>query len=231
MKFFILSLLICLQTSVSFAQTTTHTTEYLNDPRAKFILDKVSRTMKKDTTKTSTFTVIVKKANGKTDSVRGEMILKGFKYKIVLHTTGPREEYYDDGKTTAVYLQKEDEVTFDTVPDPAVMNRNKNAFSAYNLFTIYETRFHYHFMKEDTLNGRIIQHIDLYPLKPGNVNFHLLHLSIDKEKKRIVRITCFYKDGAEITYIIDSYTPNLVIPDSNFQFNPLKIRGDLRKDD
>lgn len=172
--------------------------------------------MKKDTTKTVALRLVANIPGVKTDTAHIEMTLKRYKYKLVLHKAGNREEYYNDGKTTAIYNQKTDEVAYDTAPDLATQKRNRT--SPGNLFTIHENGFYYHFIKEDTLDGTVMEYIDLFPEMPKKVNYHTIHLIIDKANNRITSITILNKDGSEIKYIVDSYIPNRAIPEHIFKF-------------
>jgi outer membrane lipoprotein-sorting protein len=213
-----LTISVCLLTTFSFSQTT----DSIYDPKAKTILDQVMKTMRADSTKTATFTITMKKADGTKDIKTGELIIKGNKYKIVLQKKIgdkiQKEEYYNDGRITAVYSESDNEVTYDNTPDPG-MQRNQNSISSADIFTIFGKDFKYKFIKEDTLNGRAVQYVDLYPEQSEKKNYHTVHLLIDKEKKQIITVIFVYKDGSIITYNIDTFTPNLPAPDSTFQFD------------
>lgn len=194
------------------------------DPKAKTILDEVSKTAKAYTTISATFTITMKKADGNTDIKNGSLIMKSGKYKITLENKMKdnkikKEEYYNDGKTTWVYSEKDNEVTIDDAPDPSKPKAG-NAISPNDIFTIHEKGFKYTYIKEETLSdGKVVQYIDLFPENPDKKNYHTVHLTIDKVKKQIINVIFVNKDGSTTTYAVKTFTPNLDIPDASFQFD------------
>ncbi|CAN5865201.1 hypothetical protein BH11BAC7_BH11BAC7_03530 [soil metagenome] len=192
------------------------------DPKAKAILDEVSKTAKAYLTISATFSITIKDASNKTDVKNGSIIMKSGKYKIVLDNkvkdVVKKEEYYNDGKTTWVYIEKDKEVTIDNAPDPA-KKKAENSISPNDIFTIHEKGFKYTFIKEETQNGKVVQIINLIPEKPDKKNYHTVKLTIDKAKKQIINVVFMNKDGSTITYNVKTFTPNTVIPDTTFQFD------------
>lgn len=203
----------------AFAQTPPKDPNY--DPKAKAILDEVSKTAKAYTTITATFSITVKKTDGKTDVKNGSVMMKGGKYKIVLENKiadkVKKEEYYNDGKTTYVYNEKDNEVTIDCVSAKAT---DDNSISPNDIFTIHEKGFKYKFIKEETQkDGKVVQLIELVPEKPEKKNYHKVKLVIDKAKKQIISVQFLNKDQTSTMYTIKIFTPNLEVPDSTFQFD------------
>ncbi|MDQ3111234.1 MAG: outer membrane lipoprotein carrier protein LolA [Bacteroidota bacterium] len=192
------------------------------DPKAKAILDEVSKTAKAYTSITATFSITVKQANNTTDVKNGSVIMKSGKYKIILENKVKeaikKEEYYNDGKTTWVYIEKDKEVTIDNAPDPT-KKKADNSISPNDIFTIHEKGFKYTFVKEETQNGRAVQLINLIPEKPEKKNYHTVKLTIDKVKKQIINVVFMNKDGSSITYNVKTFTPNTEVSDSVFQFD------------
>jgi outer membrane lipoprotein-sorting protein len=207
------------------------------DPKAKAILDEVSKTAKAYSTISATFSVTVKQANNTTDVKNGSVIMKGGKYKIILDNkvkdVVKKEEYYNDGKTTWVYIEKQKEVTIDYAPDPT-KKKAENSISPNDIFTIHEKGFKYTFIKEETQNGRVVQIINLFPEKPDKKNYHTVKVTIDKLKKQIINVVFLNKDGSSITYNVKTFTPNTEISDAMFQFDLKAHPGtsviDLRED-
>ena len=206
------------------------------DPKAKLILDDVSKTAKSYTTITATFSITIKKADNTSDVKNGSIIMKSGKYKITLENKVKevikKEEYYNDGKTTWVYSEKDKEVNVDNF-DPN-KKKTENSISPNDIFTIHEKGFKYKFIKEEIQNGKTVQLIDLYPEKPDKKNYHTVKLTIDKVKKQIINVVFLNKDGSTTTYTVKTFTPNLDVPDSTFQFDIKTHPGvsviDLRDD-
>jgi outer membrane lipoprotein-sorting protein len=223
----------------AFAQPPAQKTDPNYDPKAKLILDDVSKTAKSYATITASFSISLKKTDGTTDVKNGSIIMKSGRYKIVLENSAKggvvkKEEYYNDGKTTWVYSEKDGEVTIDCAPDPAA-KKNENSISPNDIFTIHEKGFKYKFIKEETQNGKAVQLIDLYPEKPDKKNYHTVKLTIDKAKKQIINVVFLNKDQTTTTYTVKSLTPNLEVADGVFQFDSKTHPGvsviDLREGD
>jgi outer membrane lipoprotein-sorting protein len=192
------------------------------DPKAKIILDDVSKTAKAYTSINASFTITMKKTDNTTDVKTGSIIMKSGKYKITLDNkvkgVTKKEEYYNDGKTTWVYSEKDNEVTIDCAPDPN-KKKNENSISPNDIFTIHEKGFKYQFVKEETQNGKAVQLIDLIPEKPDKKNYHRVKLTIDKVKKQIINVVFLNKDGSSTTYSVGTFTPNQEVNETSFQFD------------
>ena len=67
----------CIFAFATFAQTA-------QDPKAKLILDEVSKTAKAYTTITASFSITMKNKENKTDTNNGSMLFKSAKYNIPL---------------------------------------------------------------------------------------------------------------------------------------------------
>lgn len=207
------------------------------DPKAKQILDEVSKTAKAYTSITATFSITIKKADGTSDVKNGSIIMKACKYKITLENKVKdiikKEEYYNDGKTTWVYSEKDKEVNIDCY-DPT-KKKAENSISPNDIFRIHEKGFKYKFIKEEKQNGKDVQLIDLYPEKPDKKNYSIVKVTIDKVKKQIINVVFVNKDGSTTTYAVNTFTANLEVPDTKFQFDTKAHPGvsviDLREED
>jgi hypothetical protein len=188
------------------------------DPFAKQILDGVTKKMDADSTKTSTFTIITRQKNGNSDSVAGEILLNHTKFKIVIKKgSSVVEEYYFDGKTLTSCIKKDGAVATDSIWGST---QRPDIVYAYDIFTIFKKGFKYKFINQDTSNGKLIQHIDLYPEHPEKKNFHTIHVAIDKEKQQIIELIYVVNDGSCDIFRVDSFIPNLPMEESIFQYKP-----------
>lgn len=192
------------------------------DPKAKAILDEVSKTAKAYTSITATFSMTIENPNNTKDVQEGSLILKGKKYKVILSKKVKdkvkKEEYRNDTKTTCNYSESSSEVTVDYAPDPNKANA-KNGMNLADIFTIHEKGFKFSFEKESTVNGRVMQIINLYPEKADGKSYHTIKVTVDKLKKQIVSMTMLNNNGSKITYTIKTLTPNLQVNDTEFEFN------------
>lgn len=208
------------------------------DPKAKAILDDVSKTAKSYTSITATFSLTMEKADKTKDVHEGTIVMKGSKYKISLNRKIKDkvylEEYINNGKTVWTFSQKDNEVTIDNAPDPA-KKKNSNSISPSDIFTIHEKGFKYKFIKEEMQNGKAVQLIDLYPDNPDKKNYSIVKVVIDKAKKQIISVTFNNKDGSKTIYTVKSFTPNLEVADTTFTFDSKTHPGcksvDLRDED
>ncbi len=203
----------CIFAFATFAQTA-------QDPKAKLILDEVSKTAKAYTTITASFSITMKNKENKTDTKNGSIVMKSGKYKITLENKVKdaikKEEYYNDGKTTWVYSEKDNEVTIDCY-DPT--QKKESQISPNDIFTIHEKGFKYKYVKEETQAGKVVHLIDMFPENPDKKNYHTVKLIIDKAKKQIISVAFLNKDGSSTTYTVKSLTPNIDMTDASFQFD------------
>ena len=205
----------------AFAQTAAKTgPDY--DPKAKTILDGVSATAKSYLSITATFSMTMEKPGAAKETKTGSVIFKGSKYKITLDTKDAKgnpkkEEYYNNGVNTWVYVERDAEVTKDCI-DPNA-KKNENQISPTEIFTFHEKGHKYKFIEEKTEGGVVYQYINLFPENPDKKNYHTVKLKIDKAKKQIVSITQLNDDGSKTSYTVLTFTPNLAYTDATFAWD------------
>lgn len=176
-----------------------------NDPKAKTILDELSKKTKAYTSIKAEFSFTVEKKDKSKDTQVGKIEVKGPKYKLII----PGHEIYCDGKTVWDFIKDANEVQ---VKDVEVSADN---ISPSNIWTIYEKGYKYKFDSEDATK----QIISLFPENPDKKKFHTVKLIIDKVKKQIVSVKMMMKDGTVHTYDIKSFVTNTEMADPNFVFN------------
>lgn len=209
------------------------------DPKAKTILDGVSATAKAYQSITCNFTLTMEKPDKTKEVKNGTVILKGSQYKITFENKDKnnkvtREEYYNDGKNTWVYSEKDKEVTKDIAPDPN-KKKNENQITPSEIFTFHEKGFKYKFVEEKTEGGVVYQYVNLFPEQVDKKNYHTIKLKIDKVKKQISSITQLNKDGSKTIYTVNTFTPNIAYTDATFQWDqkahPGVVMIDLTQDE
>lgn len=211
----------------------------VNDPKAKAILDEVSKKAKAYTTVKATFSIIIEGADKSKQTQEGELVFKGQKYKVTMKQKSKGkdgkeketvEEYISDTKTSWNYSEKNKEVTIDHAK-----TTTKDGFSVNDIFTLHEKGFKYKFDKEEKKGTQTLEWINLFPLKPEAKKYHTVKLAVDKATNQIVTVIFQNKDGSKITYNVKSMTPNTDVPDSTFNFDQKAHPGtnvvDLRDDD
>lgn len=95
---------------------------------------------------------------------------------------------------------------------------DENSITPSQIFTIYEKNFIYAFMEEKTVNGKVLQYIELTPNDKSKPYFKI-RLGIDKTAKTVQNAIVFDKNGNRYTYEIKAFTPNPAIADSFFTFD------------
>ncbi len=194
------------------------------DPKAKTILDDLSKTTK--TYKTILADVVFtmynkdKKATEKPQSWK--INVKGQKFKLDI----PGTSIVCDGKTLWNYNKDAKEVTIKTFDSE---NDDQNPAK---IFTMYETGYKYKYSNEEKCGAVMCHVIDLYPsVKPEKKKFHTVKLYIDKTKKQIVQLKMIMKDGGTQAYDIKSLKSNTEMADALFAFDTKGFKPDQINDE
>lgn len=195
----------------------------VHDPKAKKILDQVSKKFQGYKTLRATFDYTMEnKAEKLKDSYSGYMFLKGGKYKLML----PGNEIFTDGTTMWTYLKDSKEINVTNVDknDQSVMNPTK-------MFDIYKSGFKYKLEGEksmtvkEKIDGKVTTKkavcyvINLYPENPGKVKYHTVKIVINKSNLQIVSVTYKEKTGTDFTIEITEYKPDVAINDNLFTYD------------
>lgn len=179
------------------------------DPKATQILNGVSAKYKSYTSVKADFSIKIENGQNKTtDTQTGTLYVKGNKYKVNLKN----QEVTSDNTTVWTYIKEANEVQVNSYePD-------ENSITPSQIFTIYEKNFIYAFMEEKTVNGKVLQYIELTPNDKSKPYFKI-RLGIDKTAKTVQNAIVFDKNGNRYTYEIKAFTPNPAIADSFFTFD------------
>lgn len=188
------------------------------DPKAKVILDKVSKTNKSFSTIYIGFTYrLENKQNDIDETQSGQVWIKGDKYKLIF----PGLERYSDGKTLWTFLEDDDECQVANAVDPD----DDEAINPSSLLTIYESGFNYTYGETTTIDGKKADMIKLFP-EGGGKPYHTLKIYVDQASSQIVKIEIFGKDGNKFTYNLNTIKSNHPFADSMFVFDTSKA-GDV----
>jgi len=187
-----------------------------NDPKAKSILDNVSKKFKSLKSVAADFVLKVHGANNSVaDSRKGTVYLKGPKYKVTMEG----QEIISDNKTSWTYSKDVNEVTINNVDQGAT------TITPAKLFTnFYDKDFLYRMAGETTEKGKTLQNIEMTPVDKSKSIFKVI-LSVDKKQQNIARMKVFEKNGNQYTYEITNFKPNANVSDATFTFDPKKYPG------
>lgn len=194
------------------------------DPKAKAILDDLSKTTK--SYKTISADVVFNTYNKEKKPVdkpqSWKIQVKGVKFRLEI----PGNSIVCDGKTIWNHNKDAKEVTIKNF-DPENDEQNIS-----KIFTIYETGYKFKYDKEEKVGAAMCHVIDLYPaVKPEKKKFHTVKLYIDKNKKQIVQMKMLMKDGGMQSYDIKALKPNAEIADTQFSFDLKGFKPDQINDE
>lgn len=199
---------IVLATSTLFAQ---------NDEKSEKILNNMSSEIKNLNSFYVEFEMHVKNATTGEDSKQnGTGYVKGEKYYATL---GQNILISNAQKNWTVV--KEEKVTYQSDAD----EEDEESINPKKLMTIWESGFKNKYAKQETLNGKKVHVINLFPTKPGEVSYHTIILYIGVDDNSLKRAIMKTKDASVMTYTIEKFEKNKSIPDSKFVYNPQKFPG------
>jgi outer membrane lipoprotein carrier protein len=189
------------------------------DPKAKAILDELSKTTKSYKTITAEYElVLLNKDKKQTDKQAGKIQVKGNKFKLEI----PGNTIVCDGKTVWTHNKDAQEVTIKNFEPNSEEGLNPS-----NIFTMYETGYKYKYDKEEKIGANTYNVINLYPaVKPEKKKFSIIKLYVDKIKKQVGQIKMMMKDGGTQAYEIKSLTPNAPLADNVFVFDTKSFKPD-----
>ncbi|WP_164714404.1 LolA family protein [Chitinophaga rhizosphaerae] len=187
-----------------------------SDPKAKVVLDNVSKKFKSLKSVIANFVLKVEGANNSvSDSKKGSVYVKGAKYKVVMGD----QEIISDNKTSWTYAKDVNEVTINNV------DQSSQGMTPAKIFTnFYDKDFLYKLNGETSEKGKVLQNIELTPTDKSKPFFKVL-IDVDKKTQTLARMKVFEKNGNRYTYEINSFQPNGAVTDDMFTFDAKKHPG------
>ncbi len=184
-----------------------------NDPKAKVVLDGVSKRFKSLKSVVANFVLKVEGANNSvSDTKKGSVYVKGPKYKVIMEG----QEIISDNKTSWTYAKDVNEVTISNV------DHSNSSMTPAKIFTnFYDKDFLYRLNGETTEKGKVLQNIELTPTDKSK-NFFKVLVDVDKKNQTLARMKVFEKNGNRYTYEITNFTPNGAVKDDLFTFDVKK---------
>jgi outer membrane lipoprotein carrier protein len=141
------------------------------DPKAKVILDEVSKINKAYKTITAEYELVsLNKEKKPINKETGKIQVKGNKFKLEI----PGNTIVCDGKTVWTHNKDAQEVTIKNF-EP----NNEEGLNPTNIFTMYEKGYKYKYDKEEKIGAATYHIIDLYPtIKPEKKKFHTINTEL-----------------------------------------------------
>ncbi len=207
-----------------FAGSVLFTNAQDQDPKAKAVLDDVSKTTKAYRTIQAdvVFSMFDKDKKAIEKPQTWNVQVKGEKFRLEI----PGTTIVCDGKTLWNYNKDAKEVTIKS------FNAESEEQNPSKIFTMYETGYKYKYDKEQKVGAVLCHAIDLYPaVKPEKKKFHTVKIFINKAKKQIVQLRMMMKDGGTQEYIIKTMKPNVEMADNLFVFDTKGMKADQINDE
>ncbi len=194
------------------------------DPKAKAILDDLSKITKAYKTITADYSfTILNKEKKPVEKQAHKVQVKGNKFKLDI----PGSTIVCDGATLWNYNKDAKEVTIKTFE-----SSNDDQLNPSKIFTMYESGYKFKYDKEEKVGAAVCHVIDLHPsVNPEKKKFHTIKLYVDKVKKQVVKLTMLMKDGGQNVYEIKTFKPNSEIADAMFVFDTKGLKPDQISDE
>lgn len=217
-KLLIISVLILLTVTCSFAQ---------KDVTAKAILSKVSEKYRMyNVVKTDFDFTLDNQQAGEKITQSGTLVAKpkANKFRVTIYapeaTAKPiiEQEIISDGKIQWTYLKKDNEVQVNNA------DNSDEGLNPAKIFTIYEHGYKYIYNGDVKEGAKVYQEIDLTP-DDIKEPFFKVRLLIDKVKKQIYSALIFDKNGSHYTYTLRNFNGSAQVPDNAFSFDVKEHKG------
>ena len=145
--------------------------------------------------------------------IRGEVNLAGEKYR--LDYLG--NQFIFDGKKLYVINNDEKEIS---VTDGDLDDEDGFIYPS-KLLTFYKQGYNFEMGKLQTVKGRKLQFVTLYPID-SNSEIVKVELAIDAKTKHIVQLIQTGENGSKTTFTITNFKSNLNLSDDFFNFDKEK---------
>ncbi len=202
MKKTIATLLLFFVIGLNFAQNQVDT-----DQGASKILENVLKKYNSFTSMSIDFSFKSEKNNKVIMTTTGNLIIKGKKYYAIFD----QQIFACDSNIVWNYQKEGNEVTlyeYDESEAPI--------FHPTKFISNWKKEFKAKFIREENTNNKMIQIIDLVPIK--SASYYKIRIYIDKNKNEITKTQIFDKDNTIYSYIITKMVTNSTINDSTFKF-------------
>lgn len=214
MKYFILIITILSFNLFSFSQI-----KLSKDPKAKKILDAVSKKIESQNTIRIKFNYeIENKQNQHKETHKGYAFIKGDSYKIII----PEVEIFSDSENVWTYMKESNEITI-TKPDTT----EQSIYNPTKLFSIYKDGYKYLLIGEEIIDKKRYKVIDLFPEKTHDSQYSKIRLKINSSKFEIYAIETYGKSGLNSYLTITSTDYNVKVTDTLFRFDKNRYHEDI----
>ena len=183
-----------------------------SDDKSAAILKAVSETNSayKDIQVTFSYTLENKEA-GVNDTRDGELTLAGEKFHLQLMG----QDIYSDGAIVWYVMEEDVEVHIKSVEE----FKDETELDPSNFFSQYDKGYKSQFHSEETMDGKELNVVDLFPDDPGKKPYSRIRMGIEKQTNHIAYSKTFGKDGTNYLLEVKSMKNNAGIPANQFVFS------------
>lgn len=185
------------------------------DPKAKAILDKLSKKHKAIDNIVIDFTASFSGVKIKKQTLTGTAYKSGKKFAYYT----PDYKVINDGRSNWLFVKSENEVTITSNEDA---DEESGLMSPTQLLSIWEKGFKYKFVGEGKVGSKTLQEVRLFPTNPKRSKYHTITLIIDKVANELNKVEIKGRDGVNMVYKIKGFKSGATISGSKFKFDKSK---------
>lgn len=183
--------------------------------KAEEILKEVSETTKSYQSLKIGFTYeMLNDQAGVHEKEQGVLQVKDEKYRLAI----AGQIVISNGETMWTYIKDANEVQINDVEE-----EDDGMITPTRLLTQYTEDFKPKLTGEQLWMNTKVWLIELKP--KGDKPYDKVELKIDKNKKRIMQISIFDKNGTTFIYTLEEYKPNVLFKTTDFNFDPADYPG------
>jgi len=182
-----------------------------NQKKAHKILDKVAERTREMGAVKIIFTYSMENPEQDiNESYKGEILTKGSKYRLKISG----QEIISNGETVWTFIPDAQEVQVNDAGADA------NEFNPSVMLSNYREKYEAAFVEDSYINNREMAVIKLKPKNPDE--FEKAHLTVDKVKNEIYKLTIFDETGNQFTYEVVEMLPDVGLRGDEFVFDSEK---------
>lgn len=184
------------------------------DKKSREILDKLTERTKSFKSISVDFTYRMNNEEANIDEeTKGKLTIMGNRY--LLDIAG--QKVICDGTTIWTFIEEAEEVQINSIDD------SEESISPDKLLTAYNENYRSKFIKEDNIDGVVVNIIDLTPIE--GKSYFKVRLVIDKIKNQLQEITIYDKNGSTYSYLITRFSTNEAVSEDDFVFRAKDFPG------
>lgn len=216
LTFFLISLLF---PGAITAQDKQYTTASDSDPEAVALLKSIRAKYDTYQTLMVDFSLEINLPGAGQELQRGEVKRRG---DLVRFRLGGQEGIVTE-EAAYVVQHANKEVIISNLPEPGEAD---GMLTPQTLFSFYEgDGFVVALQNKETVDGRLLQAIELKPLDRYNSDFSKLRLLVDPKRRELVSVKAFTPDGANFVFRLGKVTGNPAFAAGTFRFSKEEFPG------